>query len=82
MAQNKEKNPSSEFIHSAHMRRASKETKSNAKLLGRDSAQVSVSAELFIMQYWLSVVISKENPLNLFVSAEKLEDKQLFFRAC
>lgn len=82
MAQNKEKNLGSEFIHSANGRRASEDTKSNANLLGRDSAHVSVSAELFIKQSWSSAGISGENPLNLFVPAEKLEDKQLFFRVC
>lgn len=79
MVQNKEKNPGTEFIHSANMRRASKDTKSNANLLGRDSAQVSVSAQLFIKQSWSS---AGENPLNLFVLAEKLEDKQLFCGVC
>lgn len=82
MVQNKEKNPGTEFIHSASMRRASKDTKSKANLLGRDSAQVSVSAEFFTEQSWSSAGILGENPLNLFVLAEKLKDKQLFFGVC
>lgn len=65
MTQNNENNPG--FIHSASMRRSTGDTKTNANLLGMDSAQVSVSAELFIKQSWLSAGISGENPLNFFV---------------
>lgn len=43
-AQNKEKKLSSKVIHSVNMRRTSDEIKSDANLLGRDGAWVSVNS--------------------------------------
>lgn len=60
MAQNKEKNPGSEFIHSANMRRTSEETRSSVKLLGRDNAQLP--KEVF-ERPWLAMVHKMDNSI-------------------